>query len=79
MREVLRPVGGTADWTTTVYIDGVPHLVEHLGETFFADAPDHPRVRCSQHRIGRAAADHLVAGGAVRTLGHTYSLVGPKP
>lgn len=77
--DVITRVGAPPDWSITLYINGVAHRITHLGESFFADAPGYPCVRCSQHRIGTSAADAVRAGATVRTLGNTYSLSPPKP
>lgn len=61
-------------WSITLYINNKAHLISHLGGSFFADCEGHPRVPCSEHRIGLTAAQGIADGMTVRTLGNRYSL-----
>lgn len=61
------------------YIDGVKHMGEDVGNGVYADSESLPFRRCSFHRIGGEGIGHLRNGGAVRTLGSTYSFVAPLP
>jgi hypothetical protein len=67
----------TLEWSTTLYINGNPHRITELAESFYADLPGMPSQRCSYHRIGATAVGALRSGQAVRTLGNTYSMQPP--
>lgn len=55
-----------------VYIDGQKHqVVAGSEEGIYVDHPEMPGSRCAFHRINPA---HLMAGTAVITAGHCYSL-----
>jgi hypothetical protein len=65
------------EWSTTLYINGTPHRITEMAESFYADLPDMPSRRCSYHHIGASALGALRSGQAVRTLGNTYSMMKP--
>jgi hypothetical protein len=60
----------SSDWLTTMYINGEPHRITHLGMSFFADSPDLPLRRCSHHTLKAASVEHVKNGG------NSYSLKG---
>ena len=66
-------------WSTTLYINDVPHLITNLeAPEFYADAPGFPRTRCSRHLMDSSSIAWLKSGGGVITSGNHYSLHPPR-
>lgn len=66
------------DFTRVLYINGVRHNVTHIGTRFWADSPESPMVRVSEHTLSGASVSFLTEGGTVRASGNFYSLYEPE-
>lgn len=62
-----------AEWKP-IFIDGEPrNFTRERDSEIFVDHPDHPNVRCSQHRVSLHDEEYMDIGGAWLILGHHYS------
>lgn len=59
---------------THIYLNGERRqIVGGFGPTLYLDHPSLPGRRCSCHNIGMEAANAIMNGMAVKTLGNVYS------
>ena len=60
-----------------IYINGNKHYCEWAGDRMYADMPELPQRRCSQHTFNTGARAHLENGGTVLANGNRYSMRPP--